>query len=345
MNPKDQEWMERYIYQVVRRLPARQRKEVEQELWELIGDMAEAEGGVERALEKLGDPALFAKKYQDGERYLIGPEYYDSWLWFLKVVLISTAVALFFANAVEGVKAGIGVVGNGRISAAATAAIYGITGGISEIISACFGAFGGVTLMFAILEKKRVRLDLNGAEREGGWNPGRLTPVPPKEARIDRADSIVGIVFILLFGILLIFAPDFFSALVRDGEGLTAIPVFHMEEWNRILPLFILSLAAGLFDEVFRLAAGRYCMPVLICSILCGAGQLIFGYAVLFAFPLWNPDFAAELGAVLPGTKAQRFLDMWNPQRASMIIFCLCAAAVLLEVGVTAWRTMRYGRD
>ena len=39
------------------------------------------------------------------------------------IVAVLAAVALFFANAVEGVKAGIGVVGNGRISAAATAAI------------------------------------------------------------------------------------------------------------------------------------------------------------------------------------------------------------------------------
>ena len=50
MNQKEQEWTERYIYQVVRRLPRQQRKEVEEQLRELIGDMAEAEGGVQKAL-------------------------------------------------------------------------------------------------------------------------------------------------------------------------------------------------------------------------------------------------------------------------------------------------------
>ena len=54
MNQKEQEWTERYIYQVVRRLPRQQRKEVEEQLRELIGDMAEAEGGAQKALEKLG---------------------------------------------------------------------------------------------------------------------------------------------------------------------------------------------------------------------------------------------------------------------------------------------------
>ena len=40
VNQQEQELMERYIYQVVRRLPKNQRKEVARELQELIGDMA-----------------------------------------------------------------------------------------------------------------------------------------------------------------------------------------------------------------------------------------------------------------------------------------------------------------
>ena len=41
MNKRDRDLMERYIYQVVRRLPGEQRKEVGLELQELIGDMWE----------------------------------------------------------------------------------------------------------------------------------------------------------------------------------------------------------------------------------------------------------------------------------------------------------------
>lgn len=345
MNQKEQEWTERYIYQVVRRLPRQQRKEVEEQLRELIGDMAEAEGGVQRALEKLGDPAEFAKKYQDGERFLIGPESYDSFLWFVKVVLLCTAIPLLCVNALEGVKTGAGLIGEGRVSAAVLSAIYGITGAVPEILSACLSAFGSITLMFAILEKKRIRLDRK-SEREGlEWNPNCLEPIPPKKARIDRADSIVGIVFILLFGVLLIFAPEFFSAFVRDGEGIAIVPVFHLEEWNRILPFFVLSLAAGLFDEVFRLAVGRYCLSVLICNIICNAMQLVFGYVTLFVLPLWNPDFALRLEVLLHGTEAQRFPGWWNPEAVSSGLFCLFVAITLLEIGTTAYRTFRYGRS
>lgn len=60
MKEQEREWMERYIYQVTRRLPKAQRGETAMELRELIGDMAEEKGSVEAALTALGDPAVFA---------------------------------------------------------------------------------------------------------------------------------------------------------------------------------------------------------------------------------------------------------------------------------------------
>ena len=100
MNQKEQELMERYIYQVVRRLPRDQQDEVAMELRELIGDMYEERGGMEDVLRELGDPAEFAGKYRSSAQYLIGPAYYDTYLWFLKVVLLCTAVPVVIAAVV-----------------------------------------------------------------------------------------------------------------------------------------------------------------------------------------------------------------------------------------------------
>ena len=71
MSKEDQELMERYIYQVVRRLPKAQQKEVGMELQELISDMMEQTGSMEQVLEELGDPAEFAKSYRDDGHCLI----------------------------------------------------------------------------------------------------------------------------------------------------------------------------------------------------------------------------------------------------------------------------------
>ena len=107
MTSMDRELMERYIYQVVRRLPREQRREVSLELQELISDMADVAGSMEEALEKLGNPAEFAKKYQDDTHHLIGPEYYDTYLWFLKIVLLCTLIPIVAVSVIEGIRDGL----------------------------------------------------------------------------------------------------------------------------------------------------------------------------------------------------------------------------------------------
>ena len=71
MKANDQELMERYIYQVVRRLPKTQKNEVKMELEELISDMYADKGSMEEVLTQLGDPEEFAKQYQNDCQYLI----------------------------------------------------------------------------------------------------------------------------------------------------------------------------------------------------------------------------------------------------------------------------------
>ena len=88
MTLDDKELMGRYIYQVIRRLSRAQRDEVRMELEELISDMYADKGSMETVLTQLGDPAEFAKQYQNDRQYLIGPEYFETYLWFVKVILI-----------------------------------------------------------------------------------------------------------------------------------------------------------------------------------------------------------------------------------------------------------------
>ena len=95
MTPNEKDYMDRYIYQVIHRLPKAQREEVRMELEELISDMYADRGSMEEVLTELGDPAEFAKQYQNEQKYLIGPEYFDTYLWFVKVVLICAAVPIF----------------------------------------------------------------------------------------------------------------------------------------------------------------------------------------------------------------------------------------------------------
>lgn len=335
MNPNEQELMERYIYQVVRRLPRGQRDEVGRELRELIGDMREEAGSMEEVLTRLGSPAAFAQQYRGERSYLIGPDYFDQYCWFLKLVLLCTALPVLAVAVVEGMRQADG----GLVSSI----VRGLVDGIIDLVTACVGAFGGVTLTFAVMERCHVRLDQR--EDDGEWSPRLLTPVPHKKARISRGDSVVSIVFIVIFGVLLIAAPQFFSIVFPNGGELFTVPVFHLAQWSLILPVLLLSLAVGLVDEVLRLVIGQYSRPVMVSSIVCGLLQLGLSILVLRVFPIWNPGLAEAIQAQL-GESAGPFLRLfehWDGARVSDFLIGFFTAITALEIGVTVYRTLRYG--
>lgn len=359
MSGKDQELIDRYIYQVVRRLPRDQRGEVSLELQELISDMMETGSSAEEVLTKLGDPAKFAEKYQDRSRCLIGPEYYDNYLWLLRIVLTCVIATVLIVSVIQGIRDGIVMLDGDMTGAVVMAVGTGIANGFTGIFIAGLSAFGGVTLAFAVMERRKIRFEMkkeknwtvsdlgdNFTGKQKVWTPGNLSPIPHKKAMISRGDSIVGIVFIMIFGVLLIFAPQFFGAVFPDGEVVRTIPVFNLDQWDIILPLFILSLAIGLADEVLHLVVGHYCRLVMISSIVTGGLQMILLFLLLKAFPLWNPGFATELELYLggqDGTGLNEIITRWNGDFVSNCFLAFGLMITLLEVGSTVYRTLRYG--
>ena len=357
MTPNEKDYMDRYIYQVIRRLPKAQREEVGMELEELISDMYVEKGSMEEALVALGDPAEFAKQYQGLQRYLIGPEYFDTYLWFVKVVLLCCAVPVFaisLLNAMGGMGA---MTSQNAVSVMMRAVAGGFVSGLSDALLSCISAFGAVTLIFAVMERKKIQLEMKKSEKwsvenlsQGRktsfrWTPKFLEPVPDKKAIISRGDSIAGVIFIVIFSILLIFAPHFFAAVFPEGENVITIPIFNLEQWGKILPLFLLSLFLGLADEILRLIAGVYCKLVMISNIVCGVLQIILSAIVLKVLPVWNPDFVPDLVQVLEdrADSAFQFLSYWNGDLVSNGLLILITAITLLEMGVTIYRTIRYG--
>ncbi|MDO4273272.1 MAG: hypothetical protein Q4D16_06375 [Eubacteriales bacterium] len=358
MNPRDEELMERYIYQVIRHLPRDQRSEVGLELQELIGDMLEESDSMEEVLTKLGNPAEFAKKYQDTAHHLIGPEYYDTYLWFLKIVLICTLIPVLAVGVIDGVTEAAASSGSDAVGTGFRIVGYIFANVAGSCIISCMGAFGGVTAVFAVMERQKIKFDLrnekkwsvndlgdNFTSRKNIWTPEYLAPVPHKKAIISRGDTIVGIVFIVIFCVLLIFAPHFFSAIFRDNGVITTIPVFNLEHWNIILPVFAVNLVIGLADEVVRLVAGCYCRLVMISSIVTGILQMIISVIILKVFPFWNPDFAVEVKLHLSEQMkgAFKLFENWDGNMVSNGLLAFIFIITFLEIGTTVYKTIRYG--
>lgn len=342
MTEKEKDMMERYIYEVTRRVPKEQREEIRMELQELISDMMENDDThMEKVLTELGNPREFAQKYKGESDYLIGPDYFEDYQWVMKIVLLSAVLS-------------------NLVSAIAQAVFkpehllemdYYVDTILASTLISMVGTFGVVTFIFAVLERQKVKLEIRKEKRRSaqklkGWSPAMLPSVPDKKVRISRGECVVGIVFTVLFGMLLAFAPEWFVA-VRSESGMTFVSPFNMDEWNVILPLVLLSLGAGLIDEIVKLVTGRYCKMVMVSGILAGIVQIVLSVVVLKILPFWNLDFPKELEEVYRieiGSKGDLLLYWGDGFLSNMILF-LIVIITLAEVGTTVYKTLRYGKE
>ena len=337
MTEADRELMKRYIYQVTRRLAKDQREETARELEELITDMAEQKG-MEEALKELGDPAVFAQKYREEPGWVIGPEYAEDYRWLLKIVLAAVALSVVVSGVVQGAlqRDGAGI----------------LTEAVSSAVTGALSAVGAVTVLFMILERRKIRVDFrkefrmaegNGAERRK-WVPMLLPPVPDSKAEIKRSDEAVNLIFEALLAGLMIFAPWLFGAYAfENGTFIRTIPIFNLERWNIILPVLLISLAAGFADDVVRLVCGCYCRTVLIVCLISGAVQAVFAWILLKGLPFFNPSFVQELRQEFDwqGTKGD-LLTLYGTGRLETIVLLVIWACILIETGVTVYKTVRY---
>lgn len=330
---------ERYIYQVIRRLPREQREEIKMELEELIDDMCENDT-IEHVLEKLGDPEEFAKKYRNENSYVIGPKYYDTYVWVLKIVLICTAISAAGSSIVNGI---MSQNWKAEISAVIRIIVEITTNTIIDGIASLCMAFGVVTLIFALMERQNVKMK---EKQQGIWKPEQLAPIPDKKGVISRSDCVVGMVFILLFGGILLFAPELFGAYVFENkEYVRTIPIFNLEKWSLILPFIIAVFFLAFVDEMIQLVTGYYCKTVMVSNIVTGALQILLAVVILKVFPFWNPDFARECAESFGRefTSKGDLLHYWGTDVISNVMLAGIVILTLCEMGVIIYRTLKFG--
>jgi hypothetical protein len=189
------ELFDRYVHQVGRRLPKKQRADVQQELNSLLLDALEERAGEEEmqedkmeeaqvaVLEEFGPPAEMAARYRPANRYLIGPRLYD--VYWTVVAAVGGALTLAFAILVLLV-----VLGQPGTLDAFGSSLLGLA---EAYLSALMGAFGWVTIAFFVLERVLPESAFDGEEKKV-WTPRSLPPIDDR-ARVEVGGVIAEIVF------------------------------------------------------------------------------------------------------------------------------------------------------
>lgn len=335
MNNKQNDYVEdmmnRYIYQVTKHLNPMTKNDIENELRTLIYDMLEArthgntamKEDILAVLKELGNPSELAEKYRDTSRYLISPEIFPLYLFVLKIVIGATLFGMCIATIL-------------KLITSYPHIWYDFIGNwIGEMIGSVGMAFASITILFAILEWKGVNLK----ELIPDWEAEELPPVPVKEASIPIGEPITGIIFSIIGMVIFISAPQLLGAYYNDG-GLIAIPIFNMDTFRVVLPLFLITMGLGLLKNIWELVDRRYSIPYAVFVFVINTISTILTVIIFTRFDIWNESFANTINEAFHLNFNSSALSVWYMITENFVIFLVII--YLLETIAIIVKTVKY---
>ena len=316
--------IERYIYAVVKRLPASRRAEVEEKLRERIGDQAETDDeALHKVLSEIGEPSAVADEFRGRERSLIGPALYETYMMVLKIVLAAGGIGLLIASAIQVASGELS--GNdiaGQVWSTFSSILGNIWGGL-------LSSFAMVTIVFALVEHYSSSEDLKKMERdlhEGHlpWDPNSLPAVPIEKLRIKRSDPIVAIVFSLIFLVIINTMPELFG-LYRQGSNGLQITGFVGAGFVRHINWISVVVVLGIALETLKLAYGRWNWLQVIAGLLQNAFSFVVTMRVIRDPEFINPRFVTEVD--------RYFRDAGAASGSRWAVYLVTALTVIVIVG------------
>jgi hypothetical protein len=269
---------DRYVWAVLRAIPARQRAELEPEVRALVADAVEARGeddGAERAaLTELGDPELLAARYTDRAAVLIGPRVYPEWRRLLGVLL---PIVVPLATVVVTAAAALGGQPTGQLVGTAITAALNV--GIQTVF--------WVTVVFVLIERA-------GAGRAGlePWTVDRL-PRLPERVGPSTAETVVSVVAIVV-GLVLLVWQQVARPIQVEGSGHALFDPALTAFW---LPWFLGLLVIEGVLLVARWRVGGYTWALALVNLVLGLAFLVPALKLLQDGALFDPGLeTAVLG-------------------------------------------------
>jgi hypothetical protein len=269
-----------YVSEVGRRLPKKTRADIEAEIRSILQDMLEErsqktgkpvdEELTLEVLKEYGAPEKVAATYL-GERYLIGPRLYPTFMLVLRIVLIVTGVlaAIGFGIAVY------------QTTLTPMNAFETIIRAIASFGTSIMIALGNIVLIFAILEWTVFRADgkveVKGLPKEKEWDPRSLTRVSAPN-QVKMGETIVEIVGCFAAIVIFNFYPQIIgftpslNSLVGSGNwavgfGSATFTPLLSENFFYFIPYLTLVWVLTIILDIFLLRMGHWDIVTRVCLI------------------------------------------------------------------------------
>ena len=310
--------IERYIYQVGRRLPKRQRADVEAELSSLFQDTIDdryqgeaSQDEIVTLLKEFGSPDQVAASYRPSAQYLVGPQLYPTFKIVVGAVLLALAIGLLVANVIGGL-----------FGPSETNDIFEqLLRGVGGYIQAALSAFASVVLVFAILQRFEVNLEEDKAE----WDPLDLPDVKDFDV-VGRGETVAGIAFGVVFLILLNVFSDRIGLVITFRQE----PLLNEIVQDNLIWLN-LAILLGLGLNVILLWQGRWHLVTRLAKLAIDLLWLYIIYQIAVAVAV-SKEVLVEAGLVEP------LPTMFS--QVGYLILTIVAITVIVNTGKWIYQTL-----
>jgi len=232
--------IDRYIHEVGRFLPRKNRGDIQAELRSSVVDSLEdrfgpeaSESEIGKLLKEFGSPRDVAASYHPQGQYLIGPVLYP----LFRMVAWIVVAAVFGAQALAW---SIGIFVSGES--------FSVLEMLASLVNSIPVSLGWVLITFMILQYFNAKPDFE----EESWDPKSLPEINTEE-EIKRGELITGLVFSVLIFVLVTFFPQWIGFITTPGGKFYPNPVLI-----QYLGLIKISLVAGIGLDIFLLWKGRW---------------------------------------------------------------------------------------
>lgn len=320
--------IERYIYDVTRRLPESERSEVKRELEASITDMLPenpSEQDIANVLTKLGAPRILAEQYRQKPRYLISPAMYDSYISALKTVTLIVALVCACAGALLEIFTASGNVIDsvGRLFGQAIS--FAVEGGLQ--------AAAWVTIGFIIADR-------SGAYPKKPWSVKDLPRMPDQSGvKISRSSSIVGMFMSVFFTGMIMYMMISGQWVLVAAKGSVIIVPFSQAALDRGIPYILLLGMLALAVKGFKLFWGRWNIPLCVIN----AAHNMAWVSIIIYMLHWPDLFSAEF-LELAGRTFTADADILKYISSGGTVSVISAILILIAVidtAVAGWYTWK----
>lgn len=275
--------IERYVAEVGRLLPKRQRADVQRELHSALLDAAEERGlqtgdteGVTALLKEFGAPAKVAQDYGP-RRFLIGPVWQPRYWLLLRWSAIIHAI-VFLTRLI--------------VSVASEVALGPAIAEVSrELIGNFLTSFAVITLIFAGLEYFGPELDLGDAVNEPDFDPLKLPPVSSERDKVALFDTVVELIVLGAFISVINLAPTWvWPAGLGEAQGVG--PEFYaslvpeiVAQFTPFIPWLTAIALGSVLLKIFLLVGQRWSRLARWVDVALGVAFVIVSGLILSAAP------------------------------------------------------------